>query len=525
MKPDARTRPLARLKARDLTATTLRGLTAAIVCAAAFTAVAAADEVNLRQSIGGVCSDCDFAGRDLENAPIVGNLPRSIFSGAILADARLSGNFTGADFARADLTGAEVTSANLANADFSGAKLDEAQIVGTNFFSVDLTGATLRGASLSSTNLVDAQLLGAKFNNAVFDGLTAARAEFTRADLTGARFLSANLARAEFVDAVMIGADLTGANAQGADFAGADLTDAKLSEVDFSGAKLADAIGLTSAMLGDACGDEETTLPPGLQLAACADSQPRFSRARNWRRMVLSRDDATLLVFSSASPYPAPPASPADADQPRNEEADRRARVLFRRIAAAHAAIAPAQAAAYGNLDLDVRDAVARASAALTDIDASSYASARAGFEQAIEALADIESRVRSGTARAAIVEARRELESELNILNGADADPFEPTDAPAALDAGLRQALLEAESARDAEFAARRAARTLDARARALDAECNQRLDAIEQSRNAVDSSADEATLNALAAQVQAACRADAAQLDAERATLGPED
>ena len=72
-----------------------RALTVLGAAALALAAAGAAEavDVQLRHSIGGVCPDCDFSGRDLEDAPVIGNLPRSNFAGAILAGARIGGNF------------------------------------------------------------------------------------------------------------------------------------------------------------------------------------------------------------------------------------------------------------------------------------------------------------------------------------------------------------------------------------------------------------------------------------------------
>ena len=44
---------------------------------------------------------------------------------------------------------------------------------------------------------------------------------------------------------------------------------ARLSGVNFSGAEMDKAVGLKQAQLSRACGDESTTLPHGLHLAAC----------------------------------------------------------------------------------------------------------------------------------------------------------------------------------------------------------------------------------------------------------------
>ena len=47
------------------------------------------------------------------------------------------------------------------------------------------------------------------------------------------------------------------------------LTGARLAGADLSGAVLEGAEGLTQRQLDQACGDEETKLPPGLIVAPC----------------------------------------------------------------------------------------------------------------------------------------------------------------------------------------------------------------------------------------------------------------
>jgi uncharacterized protein YjbI with pentapeptide repeats len=59
-------------------------------------------------------------------------------------------------------------------------------------------------------------------------------------------------------------AELARAWMQGARLAGADLTGADLYGVALHGADLSGVRGLTQAQLDHACGDDRTTLPPGL---------------------------------------------------------------------------------------------------------------------------------------------------------------------------------------------------------------------------------------------------------------------
>lgn len=68
---------------------------------------------------------------------------------------------TGANLARADLTGANLTVTNLARANLTGANLTVTDLTGAN-----LTGANLAGADLTGANLAWASLAGADLTRA-----------------------------------------------------------------------------------------------------------------------------------------------------------------------------------------------------------------------------------------------------------------------------------------------------------------------------------------------------------------------
>lgn len=125
---------------------------------------------------------------------------------------------------------------------------------GCNLFQGDFGGLEARGLDLSGSRLRQADMSLSVMN----------RTRFSNADLRdveayGAVFSSSNFAGADLTNASFVGAYL-----EGSSFAGA-----KLSGTNFSGAQLARASGLTQAQLSRACGDEATTLPPGLRIPAC----------------------------------------------------------------------------------------------------------------------------------------------------------------------------------------------------------------------------------------------------------------
>ena len=80
-------------------------------------------------------------------------------------------------------------------------------------------------------------------------GGSCANCELSGRKLTGARFMGAN-----FAGAALVGSDLRGASFFGSNF---------------SGAEMDHAVGLTQGQLRGACGDEATTLPPGIRLRRC----------------------------------------------------------------------------------------------------------------------------------------------------------------------------------------------------------------------------------------------------------------
>ena len=171
------------------------------------------------------------------------NIPGANLSGA---------NLRGADLNNADLNSAYLNRASLSGANLIGADLRGANLIGANLSRVDLTGADLTGANLGLADLNGAYLGGANLS-----GANLSRTNLRSADLSGANLHGANLTGANLTGAYPVGADLTGAN-----LGGADLSNANLDGADLRGAK-----NLIPTQLNEACGNKETELPEGFDLA------------------------------------------------------------------------------------------------------------------------------------------------------------------------------------------------------------------------------------------------------------------
>ncbi len=179
-----------------------------------------------------------------------------------LAEVNIPGaNLSGANLRGADLDSANLNSAYLNSASLSGANLLGANLSGANLTSANLSRVDLTGADLTGANLGLADLNGARLSSANLSGTNLGGTNLRSADLSGANLRSANLRGANLTGAYPIRADLTGANLRGADFAGATLRGADLTGATLSGAK-----NLVQTQLNEACGNNETELPEGLDL-------------------------------------------------------------------------------------------------------------------------------------------------------------------------------------------------------------------------------------------------------------------
>jgi hypothetical protein len=168
-------------------------------------------------------------------------------------------NIPGANLSRANLRGADLNSADL-----NSAYLSRSDLTGANLIGANLTGANLTGANLSRADLTGADLTGANLGLADLNG-----AYLSGANLTGANLNRTNLRSADLSGANLRGASLIGTNLSVAYLIGADLTGATL-----SGAKLRGAKNLIQTQLNEACGNNETELPEGLDLTLLKPCPP-----------------------------------------------------------------------------------------------------------------------------------------------------------------------------------------------------------------------------------------------------------
>jgi uncharacterized protein YjbI with pentapeptide repeats len=184
---------------------------------------------------------------------------------ANIPGANLSGaNLRGADLHEADLNSAYLSGASLSGANLLGANLAGANLTGAKLSRVDLTGADLTGANLGLADLTGAYASGVNLSGANLGGTNLTGADLSGANLRGTKLIGANLS-----GAYPVGADLTGATLRGADLTGATLRGATL-----RGATLRGAKNLIQTQLNEACGNNETELPEGLDLTLLKPCPP-----------------------------------------------------------------------------------------------------------------------------------------------------------------------------------------------------------------------------------------------------------
>jgi len=198
------------------------------------------------------------------------NLAEVNFSGRILRGQK----FDKANLKNANLDKADLTRASLLGTDLSGATLKKADLEDANLKKAILVNANLQEANLVNAKLQDANLEDANLQKAVLGVAEAGRLAGMPAKLMNANLWEANLKEANLVGVNLKGADLNyaklnDANLGGANFEEADLEDAELQGADFRWAKLSKCKNLTQIQLDSACGNEQTTLPPGLNISKC----------------------------------------------------------------------------------------------------------------------------------------------------------------------------------------------------------------------------------------------------------------
>jgi uncharacterized protein YjbI with pentapeptide repeats len=130
--------------------------------------------------------------------------------------------------------GANCPHCNLFQADFSNKRLTGRNFGGARLRQSDLSASVMNHTNFADTDLRDVNAYGGVFSSSVFSG--------------------ANLTHASFVGTYLQGANFRGATLDGTNFSGAEMSRAR---------------GLTQRQLDQACGDEATTLPPGLRIPRC----------------------------------------------------------------------------------------------------------------------------------------------------------------------------------------------------------------------------------------------------------------
>ena len=140
------------------------------------------------------------------------------------------------------------------NAGQIGHARDGASCPRCNLFQADFGNLEMKGRDFAGARLRQADLSASIMNHTNFAG-----GDLRDVNAYGAVFSSANFAGANLTNASFVGTYLQGANFRGARLTGAN----------FSGAEMDHAVGLTNAQLSQACGDQATTLPPGLRLRSC----------------------------------------------------------------------------------------------------------------------------------------------------------------------------------------------------------------------------------------------------------------
>ncbi|MDE2881409.1 MAG: pentapeptide repeat-containing protein [Acidobacteriota bacterium] len=187
------------------------------------------------------------------------------FEDAVLPGANLAGaQLSGANFRNADMRRVNLTAARLHGADLRKANVGLVDLVGQNLwrgarFPSQLAGAELTGADLREANLSNAVMCWASLPAAKLDDADLGGTKLGRADLRGARMKGTTLSGANLGSAI-----LTGANLENADVSGADFVH------DYSSGERSPAVGLTQAQLNQA--DADALCPPVIDGLSDADT-------------------------------------------------------------------------------------------------------------------------------------------------------------------------------------------------------------------------------------------------------------
>jgi uncharacterized protein YjbI with pentapeptide repeats len=161
--------------------------------------------------------------------------------GRLLNEKRCIGcNLSGQAFAKADLTGVELSQSKLNNTNFANANLKLAILRDVDLSDANLTQANLQQAAIYGAKLLGTNLIGANLSNAKLIYANLKGASLQRANLTNANLQSAELPQVDLSDANLTGADLSQADLSGANLRRAIVTGANLTGTKLTGATMPD---------------------------------------------------------------------------------------------------------------------------------------------------------------------------------------------------------------------------------------------------------------------------------------------
>ncbi|ACA17933.1 pentapeptide repeat protein [Methylobacterium sp. 4-46] len=179
-------------------------------------------------------------GTDLVEADLSGaNLARARLSGILARSARFDGaRIEEADFSGADLSGAHFATVAGGQARFSGAMMEDARFCGATLRFATLAGGLLDGADFTGADLWGADFTDADADDTLFRRARLDEAKLVNVNLTGAVFEGASLAKASLAGSRLSRANFVEAKLDGADLSGADLSDARLVRLDLTSCRL-----------------------------------------------------------------------------------------------------------------------------------------------------------------------------------------------------------------------------------------------------------------------------------------------
>ncbi len=159
-----------------------------------------------------------------------------------------SGELAGADLARSNWAGADVSGARLAGANLSRGRFRKADFSGADLSGADLSRADLRGTNLTGANLSGAKLEKADLDGADLTGATLDDASFVGTKAREAKFENVRAAKSVWRDALASKSRFAGVDFREADFTGADLVETSWEKAELGGANLERSIWINAEL-------------------------------------------------------------------------------------------------------------------------------------------------------------------------------------------------------------------------------------------------------------------------------------